>query len=282
MRSSNYVYVNGGFVPPDEASITIFDTGFLHGDGVFETMRVYGGRVFRFDQHMHRLGAGLDRLRIRSPLPTEAMGEVLARLCEREVKHGVARVYVTRGAREITGSGELVGDPSVVAWAWSKPLEPNPPPLRVMISSMHLDSKSVLAGVKSANRLPFILAQDEARESGKDEGVLKNERGHVVELTNSNLFIVSGSRLLTPPLSDGALPGVTRRIVLDLAPRLGIPVSEMEMKPSIFADITEAFATNSVREIVPISELNGRKLPSQSIAQQLRAAYRDLVREECL
>jgi branched-chain amino acid aminotransferase len=151
-----------------------------------------------------------------------------------------------------------------------------------MISSVHLDSKSVLAGIKSANRLPFILAQDEARESGKDESVLTNERGHIVELTNSNLFVVSGSRLLTPPLSDGALPGVTRRVALDLAPRLGIPVSEMEMKPSIFADITEAFATNSVREIVSISELNGRKLPSQSIALQLRAAYRDLVREECL
>ena len=282
MRSGNYVYVNGGLAPPAEACISVFDTGFLHGDGVFETMRVYGGRIFRFEQHMHRLYAGLERLRIKPPFSIHDAEELFARLCDREVTHGVARIYVTSGERDITGSGELRGNPSVVAWAWAKPLEPSPAPLRVMISSVHLDSHSVLAGIKSANRLPFVLASHEAAQSGMDEALLLNEKGHVVELSTANLFLADGGRLLTPPLEDGALPGITRAVVLELARRLGLTVREVEIKLSVLSEATEVFATNSVREIVPVAELNGRNVPSQDVALRLREAYRHLVQEECL
>ena len=282
MRSSNYVYVNGGFVPPAEACISVFDTGFLHGDGVFETMHVYGGRIFRFEQHMQRLFSGLERLRIKPPFLIPDAEQVFAKLCEHEVTHGVARIYVTSGMRDITGSGQLRGQPSVIAWAWPKTLEPNPPPLRVMMSSVHLDSNSVLAGIKSANRLPFILAGHEADRLGFDDAILLNEKGHVVEATTANLFAVIDGRLVTPSLEDGALPGVTRGVILELARKLGLTVREVGVKHSLLVEATEIFLTNSVREIVPVSELGSRRLSSQEIAVQLREAYRNLVFEECL
>src|ERR1044071_8121723 len=101
MQWKNYVYANGGFVPPDQAHVSIFDSGFLFGDGVFETMRVYGGKIFRFDQHMQRLFDGLCRLRIEPNVSPEKIREIFGALCEKEVAHGVARIYVTRGMPEL-------------------------------------------------------------------------------------------------------------------------------------------------------------------------------------
>src|SRR5579859_777649 len=119
MRSNNYAYVNGTFVPEAEASVSIFDSGFLFGDGVFETMPVYGGKIFRFHQHVHRLFAGLERLKIEVPFSVEGLWGIFQKLCERDITHGVARVYVTRGPGVAVLSTASPAQPTVVAIAWS-------------------------------------------------------------------------------------------------------------------------------------------------------------------
>jgi branched-chain amino acid aminotransferase len=280
MQSKNYVYVNCGFVPPAEATVSVFDSGFLYGDGVFETMRVYGGKIFKFDQHMRRLFEGLQHLRIEPPFSAADVHGIFQTLCEKEINHGVARIHVTRGTCALANSGRTIDEPTVIAWAWPRALDPSPTGLRVMISSIRVDSQSLVARVKSANRLPFVMARQEAERSGADEAVLLNERGHVTEFTTANLFAVIGGRVLTPPVADGALPGITRAVVLQLAEKLELAVKEMELKPSSLAEAGEIFATNSVREIVPVLESNGRKLPSQAVTTRLQEAYRKLVYEE--
>ena len=280
MQGKNYVYANGGFVPPDQACVSIFDSGFLFGDGVFETMRVYGGKIFRFDQHMWRLFDGLHHLRIEPNVSAEKIGEIFRALCEKEVVHGVARIYVTRGLPDLAGPVDGVDEPTVVAWAWPQPLDPTPAPLRVMTSTVRVDSQSLLTRIKSANRLPFILAHQEAKLAGVDDALLLNEHGRVTELTAYNIFAVVGGRVFTPPASDGALPGITRAVVLELSQQLGIPAEEMELKPSMLAEAQEIFATNSVREIVPVTEMYGRELWCHSIAEKLTKAFRHLVYDE--
>jgi len=280
MQSINYAYINGQFVPEAQANVSVFDSGFLFGDGVFETMPVYHSRIFRFNQHVQRLFAGLERLKIHIPFSIESLRKIFEKLCEQNIQHGVARVYVTRGPGVAVLSTASPTQPTVVAMVWSH-ASPYPESVRAMISSVRVDSDSPLTRIKSANRLPYILAKQEAEQSGGDEAVLLNQSGHVVELTAFNLFAVTDGRLLTPPISEGALPGITREVVLQLSEKLEIPTLEVPMKPGDLADADEVFATNSVREIVSVEGLNaGVPVEERQMTQKIRAAYHDLVKEE--
>jgi len=259
MQSTSYAFVNGRFVPEAQASVSIFDRGFLYGEGVFETMRVYGGRMFRAAEHMERLFAGLQTLGIESVFSPEELRAVCRSLAEMNgVPDGAARVYRTRD--------------STVATVRSHPLAPRN--LTAIVSTVRLDSH--LSRHKTANRLPYILAQQEAATEGADEAVLVNSAGRVVEFTTSNLFVVKDGCLFTPSLEDGPLPGITRRAVLTLAADLQIPVSETGFGPEFLETADEVFATNSLIEIAPVTNWG----PSQDVTLQLQKAYRDLVREE--
>jgi branched-chain amino acid aminotransferase len=280
MRSNNYAYVNGAFVPEAQASVSIYDSGFLFGDGVFETMPIYGGRIFRFHQHVRRLFAGLERLKIDPPFSAEALLGIFQKLCEQDIKHGVARVYVTRGPGATVLSTTSPLQPTVVAIVWSH-ASPYPETLRAVISSIRVDNESSLTRIKSANRLMYVLAKQEADHVGVDEALLLNQSGHVVEFSAYNVFAVIDGRLITPPVSEGALPGITREAVMQLAQKLEIPSLEVRMKPADLLNANEVFATNSIREIVAVDGLNGNRPDEKHhVTLQLRQAYRDLVREE--
>jgi branched-chain amino acid aminotransferase len=254
MPSSNYAYVNGKFVLESEATVSIFDRGFLYGDGCFETMRVYGGCVFRVLEHFHRLFDGLAALEIDSPFsPQELVAVCRALISRNAVDDGVARVYITRD--------------SMVATAMAR--EFNHRELRAMVSSVRVDSQ--ISRFKTANRLPYILAQHEARHAGKDDAVLLNLAGNVVELTTSNLFAVKAGVMYTPPLSDGALPGVTREAIMSL-----LPVREESFAPSFLDNADEVFAANSVMEIAPVLTWSR----AQTMTNRVAAAYRKLVARE--
>jgi branched-chain amino acid aminotransferase len=259
MPSTNYAYVNGRFVPEAEATVSIFDRGFLYGDGVFETMRVYGGRIFRALDHFDRLSAGLEALKIQSPLTQEELRAACRVLIERnEVTEGVARVYVTRD--------------SIVATL--RRYVAQPVAIRAMISTVRIDPR--LSRFKTANRLPYRLAQQEAVEASVNDAVLLNTTGRVVEFTTSNLFVVKDNELLTPPLSDGPLPGVTRRVVLGLAAEKGIAVREHSFGQEFLEKADEVFATNSLMEISSV--VTWSRWPK--ITLRLQDAYRVLVANE--
>jgi len=259
MQSSSYAFVNGRFVPETQASVSIFDRGFLYGDGVFETMRVYGGRMFRAAEHMERLFAGLQALNIESVFSPEELRAVCRSLAEMNmVPDGAARVYRTRD--------------SIVATVRPHPLAPRN--LTAIVSTVRVDSH--LSRHKTANRLHYILAQQEAATEGADEAVLLNSAGRVVEFTTSNLFVVKDGCLFTPLLEDGPLPGITRHAVLTIAAALQIPISETGFGPEFLETADEVFATNSLIEIAPVANWG----QSQELTQQLLKTYRALVREE--
>lgn len=259
MPSTSYACVNGRFVPEAGASVSIFDRGFLYGHGVFETMRVYGGRMFRAPEHMQRLFEGLNALHIESVFSPEELRAICRTLAGMNgVSDGVARIYRTRDSTIVT--------------VRATSLEPRS--LTAIISPVRVDSN--FSRYKTANRLPYILAQEQAAAEGAQEAVLLNSAGRVVEFAASNLFVVKNEQLFTPPLEDGPLPGITRRAVLALAAGLRIPVNETEFAPQFLETADEVFATNSLIEVAPVTSW-GR---TQRVTRQLQEAYSALVREE--
>jgi branched-chain amino acid aminotransferase len=259
MLSTSYAYVNGRFVPETEAHVSIFDAGFLYGDGVFETMRIYAGRMFRPLEHFDRLFAGLAALEIESPFSPDELRTVCRALIRyNDIADGVARVYLTRD--------------SVVATAAERGAVAHP--LRAVVSDVCVDGR--LSRFKTANRLPYILAHRQAERTGVDEAVLLNHAGRIVEFTASNLFVVKDGELFTPPLEDGPLPGITRHAVLALAGELRIATHETGFGPEFLETADEVFATNSLIEIVPVATWGTKR----AVTEGLQKAYSRLVRNE--
>lgn len=277
MQSTNYAYVNGRFVPESEATVSIFDRGFLYGHGVFETMRVYGGKIFRVYEHIDRFVAGSKHLEIECPLAPEELRTILSVMIERNrVRDGFARVYVTSGVSNIGPMARSEYGVSLVVVCST--FRSEAPTLRMIISSNRLDPS--LSCHKTANRLPYLLARRDAERVGANEAVLLNMDGRVVELSTSNLFVVKAGELFTPALSEGPLPGITRDIVLLLASEMMIPRHEVRMGLPMLETADEMFATNSLMEIVPVVEFKSRELPEGALTRRLQAAYREFVRQE--
>ncbi|MBM3859483.1 MAG: branched-chain amino acid aminotransferase [Verrucomicrobia bacterium] len=257
MPSTNFAYVNGNIVPETEARVSIFDRGFLHGDGAFETMRAYAGAIFLLDQHLARLTESLAALQIPAPPPSRIhIRELLGR---NAIRDGVVRLTVTRGC----------GQPTVVITAQPRTFAPRA--LRAIISSIRVHRQ--LARHKTASRLPYTLARLEAERAGADEALLLNETGQIAEFSASNIFVVKDAMLYTPSLDDGTLPGVTRSVVLDLAQNLGIPTHQTTLPKELLDTAAEVFATNSLIEIAPVVTWSR----ANDITARLQAAYRTMV-----
>lgn len=259
MQSTNYAYVNGRFLPENEAKVSIFDGGFLYGDGVFETMRVYDGQPFRPLEHFDRLFDGLKMLGIESPFsPAELRAVCRALIRSNNVSDGVARVYRTRDSIVVT----------------VRPQEFTTRELRAIVSSVQINS--LLSRHKTANRLAYLIARREAVAEGADEAVLLDHAGTVVEFTTGNLFVVKNGEIFTPPLADGPLPGITRHAVIALAREQRLPVYEVSFKPAFLDQADEVFVTNSLLEIAPVTTWCRRR----NVTRNLQASYRELVARE--
>lgn len=254
-----WVFLNGRFVEETEARVPIHDRGFLYGDGVFETMRLYGGRVFRWRQHVERLFAGSEFLGIKPWLAAEELAAVVRVLVRRNgVADGMARMYQTRDSLLVQ----------------VKPRAFAPRRITAVVTEVRVDP--TLSRFKTANRIPYILASQQAQERGADEALLVGARGQAVELTTCNLFAVFDGTLWTPPLSDGALPGITRAVVLELAAELRVPVRQVSFQPARLEQAEEAFATNSLVEIAPIANWS----QTDRLTARLQQAYREAVQRE--
>lgn len=282
------IYINGAMVPREEARISPFDRGFLYGYGLFETMRSYGGRVFRLDRHLARLMRSAERLGIASLLDPAVLERAVQKTLEVNRLHDARiRLSVSAGEGERGLALPESGTLTIVVVAERLVL---PPPqvyekgVSAAIVSVRRNSQSPLSGIKSIAYMDSLLAHSEAVAQGADEAILLNERGLVAECSTSNIFLVVGGRLLTPSAESGILPGITREVVLELADGLGLATAVGEIQLADLLDADEAFLTSSIRELVPITEVDGRPIGSGKpgeVTGRLISAYREQVLRQC-
>jgi branched-chain amino acid aminotransferase len=264
-----WVYLNDRFVPEQEAVVSVFDHGFLYGDGVYETIRSYGPRIFRRDQHLARLRRSADAIGLK--LPERNWRVLLHEAMERnqvgtDRTDAYIRITISRGVGEIGLDPALCPHPTVVIM--TKPLAPPSPELyangaSLIVARTRRNFPGALdPRIKATNFLNNILAKQEAIAAGVFDSLLLNWESHLAECTVSNLFFVSGTRLCTPSLSCGILDGITRDIILTLAREQQIPVEEGKFGLDALYRADECFLTNTSMEVMPVTALEKRPIGS--------------------
>ena len=264
-----WIYLNDRFVKEEEALVSVFDHGFLYGDGVYETIRSYGDKIFMRDQHLARLRRSADAIGLS--IPALDLPSLLHESMERNAVGNAhvdayIRITISRGTGDIGLDPALCPKPTLVVI--TKPLKPPPPErYRTGVDLIVAKTRRNLPGaldpqIKATNFLNNIQAKREAIAAGAFDSVLLNWKGHVTECTVSNVFFVQAGRLCTPALSCGILDGITRGIILTLAREAGIPVNEGRFTVEALEAAEECFLSNTTMEVMPASQLNGRPIGS--------------------
>ena len=283
-----HIYIDGEFYPESEAKVSVFDHGLLYGDGVFEGIRFYDGRVFRLEEHIGRLYKSAAAICMTIPLDRAAMTEALLETIRRNgLQDGYIRLVVTRGKGNLGLSPEHCPKPTVIIIAAKITLYPPESyenGLKVVTCSTRRIAHGALSPmVKSLNYLNNIMAKIEATHAGAGEGLMLNEQGMVAECTGDNIFTVSGGRIFTPPISSGALEGVTREVAIVIAREMGIEVTEPQMTRYDIYTADECFLTGTAAEIIPAVEFDRRPIGDGKpgpVTRRLIARYRELTRTE--
>jgi branched-chain amino acid aminotransferase len=259
------IWIDGRIVGRDEALIPVLDHGLLYGDGIFEGMRVYGGRVFRLEDHLHRLHTSAKAIHLELPGGTAALrGIVLDTVRAHGADDAYIRLIVTRGTGELGVDPKSCERPRVICIVDQVALYP----AAKLATGLDLVTVSVRRApadvldprVKSLNYLTSVLAKLEARQRGGDEALLLNSRGLIAEASGANIFLVRGNVLLTPALTDGVLGGITRQSVLELAGTLNVEAREISLGRFDMLGADEAFLTGSGARIVPVRTLDGEPI----------------------
>ncbi|HEX7477877.1 MAG TPA: aminotransferase class IV [Polyangiales bacterium] len=278
------VCINGELCAAADAKISVFDRGFLYGDSAFEVMRTYGGEPFRERDHMLRLQGSCERLLIPVTSSLESWSRDVHRtIAASGLPECYVRVMVTRGSGPLGLDLAQAHEPSVLVFAL--PLQPPPPSVYeqgITVGLCHVGRAvdgTRAAGAKTSNYLASLLALHEVKQRGAAEAIVVAGNGEVVEGATSNVFVVRGGELITPPVEAGILAGITRLTVIELAARHGIPLSARRILPADLQLADEVFITSSVREVVPVVWVDkvqigdGRPGP---VTQQILRAYREL------
>lgn len=284
----NLVYLNGEFVPREQASVSVFDHGFLYGDGVFEGIRAYNGRVFKLDEHVDRLYNSARTLALDVPLAKAELREaVLEALRRNELQEAYLRVVISRGAGDLGLDPRKCPRPTVVIIASAIQLYSREVYARglraITVATRRVRPDMVNPQVKSLNYLNNILARIEVNRAGVDEGVMLTSDGYVSEGTADNIFIVRRGELLTPPAFLGLLEGITRQAMLDLAPVVGVGAREWVFTVHDVYSAEECFLTGTAAEVAPVVDVDGRPIGDGRpgpVTRQLIEAYHALVYRE--
>lgn len=279
------LFLNGRILPEEQATISVSDRSFLYGDGLFETIRVYGGRPFRWSQHLARLQGGATFLQIPLPFPpAQLQKSALQLISENRLPDSILRIHLSRGAGPRGYSIQNVTQPTLLMTLHPSPeLKANQPPgWRLSASSFPIDEHNPLTRFKTANKLPQIMARTEAEHVGADEALMLNSKGEVAECSSSNIFWVKNRSVITPPISSGALPGITRALLIELCHKLGIPIAENSVVPSALKDAEGIFLTLSSHGLVEATALDNCPLPSSPLVAELHAAFHQLQLAESL
>lgn len=284
-----FIWLDGKLVPPQEARISVYDHGLLYGDGVFEGIRVYNGRIFKMKTHLDRLYASARAIRLEIPYTPDQIVQALRETVKaNEQSNGYIRLCVTRGVGTLglnpftckTGSVFIIADAIALY-----PQELYEKGLEVITSSVTRNHPAALSPrIKSLNYLNNILAKIEAIDAGVLEAVMLNAQGHVAECTGDNIFIVrkfaGKDVLITPPLHAGILEGVTMNTVLELAAKAGIATDRFDLTKHDLYTADEMFLTGTAAEVIPVTKVDGRIIGNGKIGpitQKLLDAFHALV-----
>ncbi len=276
------VSIDGRVGSPEEVTLKITDNGFVFGDSAYETLRTYGGRPFELDRHLLRLRRtiGLLGFDLRTS-DDEIKARIDACLSFAGNAESYLRVIVSRGVGDMSYRFERIGAPTLAIYV--KPLEPQSDALyekgaaAVIVSIRRNPIEALNPAMKASNLLNNALAAREAYAKGAFEALLLNTRGEVAEAAGSNVFMVKGGRLLTPPLSAGILEGITRGITLEVAAATGVACEERVLYPDDLRAADEVFLTSSLKEIAPVTALDGAAVGGGNpgpVTRALLAAYR--------
>ncbi len=277
------IYIDGQFFDEAEAKISVFDHGLLYGDGVFEGIRMYHNRVFKLREHIERLYWSAKAILLDIPMTPEEMIAATVETCRQNgLRDGYIRLLVTRGRGTLGLDPRKCPKASVIIIAANIQLYPEKyyqegltivtvPTTRMLVNSVN-------PAIKSLNYLNNILARIEANNAGVEEAIMLNSEGFVAECTGDNIFIVQKGKLFTPPLSAGALYGITRNTVLDAARELGVPSAEPNLTRYDIYNADEMFLTGTAAEIIPVVKVDGRVIGTGKpgpVTAKLLAAFRE-------
>ena len=278
------VNVNGRIAREDEAVISVFDHGFVYGEGVYETLRTYAGRLFLYDRHMRRLRNSARLIDLQLPFTDDELRVAISETidaAELGGREAYLRVLVTRGVGDLTYNLNATPKPSIVIIA--KPMPDQPAEIYeqgvklALVDVVRNHPQSVNPLIKSNNLMNSALAAQQAFKRGAFEAVMRNYRGELTECATANLFIVKNGAALTPPLECGLLPGITREYVIELARDLGFDVREQVLRDDDLFDADEAFLTSTTREVLPIVGVDERVIGTGKpgrVTQKLLSAFR--------
>ncbi|MEQ8210296.1 MAG: branched-chain-amino-acid transaminase [Lacipirellulaceae bacterium] len=283
---SRQVSINGKLVPQEQATVSVFDHGLLYGDGVFEGMRIYGGKVFRHEQHITRLYESARAICLEIPISQADMqAQVDATVKANGLEDGYVRLLVTRGAGTLGLDPNRCSNPQIIVIADKIALYPQEyydHGLELITSSVIRNHPAALSPrIKSLNYLNNILAKIEGLKAGCVEALMLNHKGEVAECTGDNLFLVKHGRLLTPPLNAGILEGITRNAVLELAREAGMDVAETSLTKHDVYVADECFLTGSAAEVVPVVKVDDRVIGDGKpgpMTLDLKKRFHELVR----
>jgi branched-chain amino acid aminotransferase len=261
------IYLDGRFVAEPDAKVSVFDHGLLYGDGVFEGIRFYNGRVFLFEEHLDRLFDSAKAVLLTIPMDRAALRETVLETCRQNgLRDGYIRLVVTRGKGDLGLNPNKCSKPTLFIIASTIELYPEKfytEGLRVnTVPTQRVSAAAVSPAIKSLNYLNNILAKIEGNLYGAQESVMLNQQGFVAECTADNIFAIKQDTILTPPVSDGALGGITRRLMFELAREMGREIKETNLTRYDLFVADELFLTGTGAEVVPISEVDGRKIGS--------------------
>ena len=274
-----YVYLNNRVVPESDARVSVFDHGFLYGDGIYETMRAYDGVVFMLDEHIRRLHRSASLIGLRIPKNVAGIKAAIHKTLEaNSLKNAYIRLTVSRGSGPVGLDPELCKKPTFVIIAnkfkeYPKTYYKNG--IKLIISGTKRNLKeAVNPQIKSLNFLNNILAKAEAKERGAHEALMLNSMGYLTEGTISNIFLSPDQILCTPSTNCGILDGITRKIILELAVKNRIKIKEGRFRKEALYNASEAFITNTTMEVMPVCRVDKNKYKVGTITKLLRREYK--------
>ena len=280
------IYINGQILPQEESKISVFDHGLLYGDGVFEGIRAYNGKIFTLDQHLDRLYDSATAIALKIPIAKAEMADAIKKTMEANNQtDSYIRLVVTRGVGKLGLDPNKCATPQIIIITDTIELYPKALYEKgldiVTVSTIRNHFSALDPKIKSLNYLNNILAKIESIQAGAGEALMLNKDGYVAECAGDNIFIFKDNTLLTPPASAGILIGITRNVVMELATKMGIQVKEELMTRYDLYIADECFLTGTAAEIIPVVKIDGRTIGTGKpgkVTLDLLKRYRDLTR----
>ncbi len=259
------IYLDGALVDSADAKISVFDHGLLYGDGIFEGIRLYGGNVFRLDEHLERLEYSAKAILLTLPWTRQQISDAVCETCRANgLRDGYIRLVVTRGVGDLGLSPWLCKLPSIFIIADKIALYPAKYYTEgleiVTVATRRMNPAALSPAIKSLNYLNNIMAKIEARQAGALEAIMLNDQGFVAECTGDNIFIVHKGKILTPSAQQGALKGITRDEIFSIAKELGVAIEEHSLTRYDVWNADEVFLTGTGAEVIPVVKLDGRTI----------------------